>query len=95
MNIGKMTKLSDNIKKVKSFTMLSKGWDGGGAHPIPLKAAKDTIVVLRALSPQPEVFPTANKSIILEYGKYGEAYIGIEISEMGGEIYINDDENKE
>lgn len=73
--------LRRNIEIVTSFSELPVNWNENGAHPFTKKVIKTTIRILTKLDYQPEVFPTANESIILEYSKPEGRYLGIEVCE--------------
>lgn len=59
--------LEENIKKIESFRELQKGWNLYDANPIPVKVIENALEVVKQLTIQPKVFPTAADSIFFEY----------------------------
>lgn len=77
-----------NITKIKSFAKLPVNWNDNGAVKFTNKLIVTTIEILTNLDYQPEVFPTARASILLEYGKPGGKFFGIEVFEDRIEAFI-------
>ena len=73
------TKLSDNLDRLDRFANFQYNWNGYGAEPIPNQLIVRTKNLLQNLKEQPDVFPTANKSIQIEYEKTNGEYLEFEI----------------
>ena len=76
-------KRKDNIKLLKSFSDLPKGWNGNGAKSISLSLINRCIDLISFpdLNYQPDIFPTARESIQFEYEKPDGSYLEIEVYE--------------
>ena len=59
--------LTSNLQKLDLFANLKPGWDGHNAPSIPSEVIRKTRELIGELSQQPELFPTALKTIQLEY----------------------------
>ena len=68
-------------KDIEFFKDLEYNWNGYGAEPIPEKLIVCTENLLQNLSELPDVFPTANKSIQIEYEKANGEYLEFEMFE--------------
>ena len=83
-----LSDLLRNISIINSYAKLRKNWNENGASPFTQKLINKTIEVLRNLNYQPQVFPTARNSILLEYGKPTGGFLGIEVFENRIETFI-------
>lgn len=77
------SKLKNNIKKLDSFLKLQYNWNGNGAIPPSEELVNRIKNLLLNLSVQPDVFPTANNSIQIEYEQGEDKYLEFEIFEDG------------
>ncbi len=71
--------MSDNLKKLDEISTLKDNWNGNGAVPIPPALIKKTRALVKALSFQPEIFPTALETIQLEFDNPKHDHMEIEI----------------
>lgn len=67
-----------NLDRLEEIKKLKQDWNGNGAEPFGQDLVNKTIVILKGLSDQPQVFPTARNSIQLEY-ENGDCYLEFEI----------------
>ena len=74
-------KLSRNLDRLWGISELGEDWNGYGAVPIPREVIKEVKEIILNLEEQPEIFPTADKSIQLEYWQPDKSYLEIEVSE--------------
>lgn len=72
--------LFKNIKYLKSFRELQIGWDGFEAPQIPDSLIDKALTIIKKLTYQPSIFPTARESIQFEYEKGNDDYLEFEIS---------------
>lgn len=72
-----MTK-QDCLDKLKEISEYKENWNGYGAEPIRKNLIDACKFIVNQVAVYPEIFPTANKSIQLEYHS-GKEYIEIEI----------------
>ncbi|MCR5117795.1 MAG: type II toxin-antitoxin system Phd/YefM family antitoxin [Lachnospiraceae bacterium] len=80
---------ADNFKKLDIIEKLKPGWNGNQAPAIPAKTITKVRNLINALPIQPELFPTALKSIQLEYDNSRHDHMEIEIGESNtAEIFI-------
>lgn len=80
---------NDNLKKLDIIENLKPGWNGNQAPAIPVKTIKKVRELINALPIQPEVFPTALKTIQLEYDNSRHDHMEIEVGESNtAEIFI-------
>lgn len=69
------------MRSIEILKDLEYNWNGYGAEPMPEKLIAHTENLLQNLSELPEVFPTANKSIQIEYEKTNGEYLEFEMFE--------------
>ncbi len=73
--------LTSNLQKLDLFANLKPGWDGHNAPSIPSEVIRKTRELIGELSQQPELFPTALKTIQLEYNNSQNDHMEIEVSD--------------
>lgn len=73
--------LKSNLEKLEEFKKLGFNWNGNNAEPFSDSLIEKAKSVLLTLREQPEVFPTARKSIQFESEKDNGDYLEIEIFE--------------
>lgn len=69
----------DNLIRVESFKNLQENWDGAGASSISEHLINTVRGLVLALHVQPEIFPTADGSIQLEFDTKNGDYLEFEI----------------
>lgn len=69
------------MRSIEFLKDLEYNWNGYGAEPIPEQLIVRTEHLLQNLSELPDVFPTANKSIQIEYEKANGEYLEFEMFE--------------
>ena len=75
--------LQKSIKTLEEISQLRDNWNENGAEPFSDQIIKRCISLVEKLSTQPDIFPTAQKSIQFEwYTPFGN-YLEIEIFEDG------------
>ena len=68
-----------NLKKLEEIGSLKDNWNGKGAPAIPPVLIKKTRALLKSLTIQPEIFPTALETIQLEFDNSRHDHMEIEI----------------
>ena len=68
-----------NLKKLDEIGSLKSNWNGNGAPPIPPVLIKKMRALLKALTIQPEIFPTALETIQLEFDNSRHDHMEIEV----------------
>lgn len=68
-----------NIGKLHVIRSLKENWNSNGAMPIPQEIANKVESLIENLIIQPEIFPTAHRSIQLEYENSRRDHMEIEI----------------
>lgn len=86
---------AENIKKIISFGEFMEGWNGYTAKPIPQKALENALLAIKALEKQPQVFPTACRSVQLECEKDNGEYLEFEIGESRMRTFLIDSTGEE
>lgn len=82
-------KHNSNLLKLESFKELKYDWNGNGAEPIPEKVISECkqLFLLSDLPLSFEFFPTAAKSIQIEFEKENKDYLEINIYEDRIEVF--------
>lgn len=70
-----------NLAKLDEIAALRANWNGYGALPFSPGLLKTAREVISALTVQPEVFPTADDSIQIEYDGPKGSYLEVQITE--------------
>lgn len=87
---------ADNLKKLEVIQNLKDGWNGNGAPAFPESLIVRAGEIIKGLSIQPEIFPTALGSIQLEYDNSRHDHMEIEIGEdSDAEVFISTYDGKE
>ena len=73
--------LNNNLDRLRDISEFGEDWNGYGAVPIPRIVIEEVRNIILNLEEQPEIFPTADKSIQLEYELPDKSYLEIEVSE--------------
>ena len=76
-------KQTSNLKKLDVISNLNDNWDGYGAKPLQKKLIALTADLIRKLYIQPEIFPTADGTIQLEFEKDNGDYLEFQFSGKG------------
>ncbi len=71
--------LAYNVEKLRKIGQLKDNWNGNGAAAIPRPVIDKVEKIIRELSIQPEVFPTALSTIQIEYDNARGDHLEIEI----------------
>ena len=58
---------AENLRKLDEISSLKENWNGNGAPVIPPTVIKKARALVKALTVQPEIFPTALETIQLEF----------------------------
>ena len=72
--------LRQNILKLDEIKSLKKNWNGNNAKPIPNKIIDKAKALVINLNRQPQIFPTANDSIQIEYDGDNNSYLELQIT---------------
>ena len=87
--------LQKNLEKLDSIEKLDVNWNENGADKFSTNLIEKVRKVLQILKEQPEIFPTAEKSIQLEYEKEDGQYLEINIYENHTKIFSIDANEQE
>ena len=71
---------AENLRKLDEISSLKEDWNGNGAPVIPPTVIKKARALVKALTVQPEIFPTALETIQLEFDNKHHDHMEIEIS---------------
>ena len=74
-------KLQHSLKAIADIRKLEDGWNGYGAKKIPADICDIAEEIVTHLSVQPEIFPTARRTIHMEYNFDNNNYLEFEIFE--------------
>lgn len=77
--INDKTRLYNNLKKLKAISKLNDNWNDNNAKKFSSKLISVSKKILRNIKRQPEIFPTANNSIQMEYELTDGSYLEFEI----------------
>ena len=72
--------LRKSILKLDEIKSLKKNWNGNNAKPIPNKIINKAKALVINLNRQPQIFPTANDSIQIEYDGDNNSYLELQIT---------------
>ena len=78
---GRSNVKSDNLRKLDAIGGLKDNWNGNGAPAIPASVVDKVRDLIASLPIQPEIFPTALRSIQLEYDNSRHDHMEIEIGD--------------
>ena len=85
--------LRKNLLKLDEIKSLKKNWNGNNAKPIPKKIINKTKSLIINLEKQPQIFPTANDSIQIEYDGENGAYLEFQVSKSSQISYYQVDKD--
>ncbi len=85
--------LKANLKKLDEISSLKKNWNGNQAKPIHKKIIRKSKVLVIDLEKQPQIFPTANDSIQIEYDGINNSYLEFQITKKNVMSYYMVDKN--
>lgn len=69
-----------NLSKLATIEQLADDWNGNGAKAFEYAFISKVRMIIAALEIQPELFPTADNSIQIEYEKEDGSYLEIQLS---------------
>lgn len=72
--------LKRNLSKLEEIKLLKRNWNGNGAKPVSKKLVNKTKTLLINLDKQPQIFPTADDSIQIEYDGNNNSYLELQIT---------------
>ena len=72
--------LRKNLFKLDEIKLLKRNWNGNKAKPVSKKLINKTKLLIINLEKQPQIFPTANDSIQLEYDGENKSYLEFQIT---------------
>ena len=85
--------LKKNLLKLDEIKSLKRNWNGNKAKPITKKIVNKTKSLIINLEKQPQVFPTANDSIQMEYDGDNNSYLEFQITKENNLSYFKIDRN--
>lgn len=83
--------LRKNMLKLDEIKSLKRNWNGNQAKPIPGKIVNKTRALILNLEKQPQIFPTADDSIQIEYDGDNNSYLELQISKENELSYFKVD----
>ena len=81
MSLKYKKELCNNIKKLKEISDLKDNWNDNNAKKFSPELISIVKNILENIVEQPEIFPTANNSIQMEYELIDNSYLEFEIFE--------------
>lgn len=75
--------LTHSLQRIEDISKLQNNWDGFDAEPFSNNLIAEVISIVTSLKIQPQIFPTAQSSIQLEYENSNGDYLEFEIFEDG------------
>ena len=87
------SELKKNILKLDEIKSLKKNWNGNKAKPIPGKIVDKTKALIINLDKQPQIFPTADDSIQIEYDGDNNSYLELQITKDNELSYFKVDKS--
>ena len=75
--------LRESLVRLDEIKNLEYNWNGYGAEPFSASMISQIEKIIRNLSKQPEIYPTAQSSIQLEYNNENGDYLEFEIFDNG------------
>lgn len=75
--------LRESLVRLDEIKSLEYNWNGYGAEPFSASMISQIEKIIRNLSKQPEIYPTAQSSIQLEYNNENGDYLEFEIFDNG------------
>lgn len=81
MSLKYKKELYNNLKKLKGISDLKDNWNDNNAKKFPPELISIVKNILENIAEQPEIFPTANNSIQMEYELIDNSYLEFEIFE--------------
>lgn len=75
--------LAENLQRLQLFENLEYDWNGNGADKLSSDLINQMKGIVKDLTIQPSIFPTARKSIQFEYENDNEDYLQFELFEDG------------
>jgi PHD/YefM family antitoxin component YafN of YafNO toxin-antitoxin module len=95
-SVSETSAKAKNLKKLEEISALNDNWNGNGAPKIPDIIIKKTRALLKALTIQPEIFPTALETIQLEFDNSLHDHMEIEIGTTDkAEVFVAPYDGKE
>lgn len=85
--------LIKNLTKLEEIKSLKHNWNGNKARPISKKIINKTKTLLVKLDRQPQIFPTADDSIQLEYDGENNSYLELQVKSDDKLSYFRIDKN--
>ncbi len=76
-----------NLKRLQEIANLKNNWNNNGASAFNTKLIDKVRALTISLTYQPEIFPTANDSIQLEWDKCNGEYLEIEVSTSAIDVF--------
>lgn len=80
--------LMDNLLKLNEIQQLPRNWNGNGAQKFSKKIINKAKSLLIDLTLQPQVFPTANNSIQIEFDRDNGAYLEFQLTKSSQLSYF-------
>lgn len=81
MSLKYKKELYNNLKKLETISDLKDNWNDNNAKKFSSKLISIVKNILKNIVEQPEIFPTANNSIQMEYELVDNSYLEFEIFE--------------
>ncbi len=90
------TAKAKNLAKLERISLLGDNWNGYGAAPLPDSTIFSAKNLIRNLFFQPEIFPTPDGTIQIEYEKDNGDYLEFQFDGEGTcEVFKSTDNNEE
>ncbi len=83
--------LRRNLLKLDEIKSLKKNWNGNHAKPFSKKIVNKVKTLIITLDKQPQLFPTANDSIQIEYDGINNSYLELQVTKKNELSYFKVD----
>lgn len=88
IDIPNLPLLEENVETLRQISNFEYNWNFNGAEPFDKKLIRKVDKLIHNLSFQPQIFPTAEDSIQLEYDKLNGDHLEFEVFEDRAEVFI-------
>ena len=83
--------LKKNLLKLDEIKSLKRNWNGNQAKPIHKSLVNKTRALIINLDKQPQIFPTADNSIQIEYDGADKSYLELQVTKHNQLSYFKVD----
>ena len=86
----------NNLLRLDEIKSMKKNWNGNQAKPLSKRLINKTKQLILNLNKQPQIFPTANDSIQIEYDGENNSYLELQVTKKNNlSFFMVDKSGKE